>query len=324
VDKFDRITQLHAVLRARRTAISLADLKNRLECSKATLLRAINTLRDHLGAPLIFDKDANGYRYQDAKGLPKFELPGLWFTANELQALVVLQRLLGDIGGGLLEEHLGPLTQRLNDLTRHRRLNLGHVAARLRFPAMAARPTGRAFQLAASATLQRKKLRLKYHARGSDQQTERTVSPQRLIHYREAWYLDGWDEGKQDHRSFSVDRILEATILDEPAKDIPEAELDDHYATSYGIFSGKPDKVAVLHFTPARARWVAAEQWHPNQEHKYLDDATYELRIPYRDHRELVLDILRHGSQVKVVEPTELADQVQSEIKQALARYKTT
>ena len=106
MDKFDRIFQLHAILASRRTAIPLADLMARLECSKSTLLRAINTLKNQLNAPVVFDAAAGGYKYGNPEG-QAFELPGLWFNANELQALAIMQRLLKDAGGGLLEEHLG-------------------------------------------------------------------------------------------------------------------------------------------------------------------------------------------------------------------------
>src|ERR1700752_725122 len=106
MDKFDRIFQLHAILSSRRTAIPLEELMARLECSKSTLHRAINTLRDQLNAPVVFDAEAGGYRYarsNNESGEGKaFELPGLWFTANELQALAIMQRLLKDAGGGLL------------------------------------------------------------------------------------------------------------------------------------------------------------------------------------------------------------------------------
>ena len=105
------------------------------------------------------------------------------------------------------------------------------------------------------------------------------MSPQRIVHYREAWYLDAWDEGKDALRSFSIDRIVRATVVDERALDVPEAELDEHYSTAYGIFGGKADKVAVLRFTPERARWVADEQWHPQQEGEWLEDGSYELRF---------------------------------------------
>src|ERR1700677_195721 len=275
MDKFDRIFQLHAILASRRTPIPLEDLMARLECSKPTVYRAINVLKDTLHAPVEFHADAGGFLYAVPKGSSAFELPGLWFTPAELQALAVMQRLLKDVGGGLLTEHLGPLSKRLDELTRHRRLNLGEAASRLRFPAIASRPAGPAFQTVASATLQRKKVWIEYHARGTDERSERTVSPQRVTHYRESWYLDCWDEGKDALRSFAIDRILKAVPLDEKARDIPEAELDAHFASSYGIFGGKADKVAVLLFTEERAKWVAEEEWHPKQQGRRLENGTY-------------------------------------------------
>jgi predicted DNA-binding transcriptional regulator YafY len=174
----------------------------------------------------------------------------------------------------------------------------------------------------AAATLQRKKLWIEYHARSSDERSERTVSPQRITHYRESWYLDLWDEGKEALRSFAIDRILKAVPLGEKAVDIPEAELDAHYTSSYGIFGGRADKVAVLRFTKERARWVADEVWHSEQQGKRLDDGSYELKIPYRDSRELVMDILKYGPEVIVIEPSSLMEEVKRQLDEALDRYK--
>ena len=78
----------------------------RLECSKSTLHRAIATLKNHL-APVVFDTNVGGYKYDRAHG-EAYELPGLWFSAYELQALAIMQRLLNDAGGGLLGGALGP------------------------------------------------------------------------------------------------------------------------------------------------------------------------------------------------------------------------
>jgi predicted DNA-binding transcriptional regulator YafY len=321
VDKFDRIFQLHAILSSRRTPIPLEELMAKLECSKSTLHRAINSLKDRLNAPVVFDANAGGYKYGKPETGEAFELPGLWFRAHELQALALMQRLIKDAGGGLLEEHFGALAKRLDELTKHQHLNLGEAAQRLRFPAIAARPAGAAFNTVASATLQRRKVWLEYHARSTDEVTERTVSPQRIVHYREAWYLDAWDEGKDALRSFSIDRIRRATVVDERALEVAENALDEHYATAYGIFGGKADKVAVLRFTPERARWVADEQWHPQQEGTWLADGSYELRIPYRESRELVMDILRQGASAVVVSPSGLQQQVIAELERAAAAY---
>ena len=130
---------VHAILSSRRTPIPLEDLMARLEGSKSTVLRAIATMKDYLNAPIVFDKSAGGYKYDKLEG-EAYELPGLWFSANELQALAIMQRLLEDAGGGLLEEHLGPLATRLQELTRHQHLNLGEAAGRLRFPAVGLDP----------------------------------------------------------------------------------------------------------------------------------------------------------------------------------------
>jgi predicted DNA-binding transcriptional regulator YafY len=89
MDKFDRIFHLHVILADRRTAIPLEDLMARLECSKPTIHRAINFLKDTLRAPVVFDAGAGGYRYAPTSGADAFELTGLWFTPAELQALAV-------------------------------------------------------------------------------------------------------------------------------------------------------------------------------------------------------------------------------------------
>jgi proteasome accessory factor C len=322
VDKFDRIFHLHAILSSRRTAIPLEDLMAKLECSKSTLHRTINALKDYLNAPVVFDAETGGYKYaKESAGEASYELPGLWFTPRELQALAVLQRLLKDAGGGLLEEHLAPLARRLAELTKHQRLNLGEATSRLRFPSIGARPVGKEFDAVASATLQRRKLWIEYHARSTDVRSERTVSPQRITHYRETWYLDAWDEERNGLRSFSVDRIARATVLEAVAFDVPEPELEEHYASAYGIFGGKADKLAVLRFTREAAQWVSDEKWHPRQEGAWLADGRYELRIPYREPRELVMDIMRQGKSVEVIAPDELRAHVREELERAAAQY---
>jgi proteasome accessory factor C len=322
VDKFDRIYELHNILRARRTPISRADLRARLDhCSEPTVYRLIRIMRDFLGAPIEYDEQAGGYYYRrDASGEP-YELPGLWFNAKELQALLVFDRLLENLEPGMLGEHLAPFARRLTQLLEHRRLGLTEAARRVRVLGMASRPVGEWFHVLAGATLQRRKLHLVYHGRERDKVTERVVSPQRLVHYRDNWLLDAWCHLRGDLRTFSVDRVKSARELEEAADDVPERELDEYFASSYGIFAGKANRIAVLRFSRERARWVADERWHPQQSGQYLTDGRYELRIPYRDDRELVMDILRYGPDVEVVGPEALRRAVAERLRLALAHY---
>jgi predicted DNA-binding transcriptional regulator YafY len=324
LDKFDRIYQIHNILRGRRTPISREDLSRLLELrgeTKSSIYRLIREMKNYLKAPIEWSDEHSGYYYRRDSIDGPYELPGLWFNAKELQALLVFDRLFESLEPGLLGEHLAPLSRRVTELLEHKRLGLGEAARRVRVLGLAARPIGEWFSVLASATLQRRKLHLVYHGRERDKITERVVSPQRLVHYRDNWHVDGYCELRKGLRTFSVDRVRSARELDEAADTVPDKELDEYFASSYGIFSGKANKTAVLRFSRERARWVADERWHPQQAGQFLTDGRYELRIPYRDDRELIMDILRHGAQVEVVAPATLRTAVADQLKAALAQY---
>ena len=293
-----------------------------LECSRSSVYRLIDMMRDRLHAPIEADGEQRGFRYQLKPG-HTYQLPGLWFTARELQALVAFRQLLKELEPGLLEEHLSPLSELIEKLIQDKRLHLGEAPRRIRLLGMAARPMGECFRVAASAVLQRHRLLIRYHSRSKDELTERTVSPQRLVRYRDNWYLDAWDHLRNALRSYAVDRLRAAEEMDEPAEEVDDARLDEHFASAYGIFGGKANKTAILRFSRERARWVADERWHPQQSGQFLTDGRYELKIPYRDARELTMDILRHGPEVEVVEPQALREQVAESLRRAVEKYAT-
>ncbi len=122
---------------------------------------------------------------------------------------------------------------------------------------------------------------ISYFARGKGEHTEREISPQRLVYYRNNWYLDAWCHVREDIRAFALDSVCRAEILEKRAKDVAERSLNEVLGSGYGIFSGKNVRWATLRFTSERARWVANERWHARQEGRLLKDGRYELRIPY-------------------------------------------
>jgi predicted DNA-binding transcriptional regulator YafY len=175
------------------------------------------------------------------------------------------------------------------------------------------------FATVGSALLRRKRLRIGYYAKSSDSVSERDVSPQRLVHYRENWYLDAWCHLRKGLRSFAMDGVQHAEILATPAREVAENTLDAMLGGGYGIFSGRKLTWAKLRFSPERARWVALEQWHPKQRGKLQKDGYYVLEIPYADDRELIMDILRHVPEVEVLEPPALREKVVEKLRAGLA-----
>jgi predicted DNA-binding transcriptional regulator YafY len=322
----ERIYQIDQIL-ANRNFVPRKELQERLGISWATLKRDLNYLKDRLHAPIIFDKELGGYRFEkpgEGKRIgPQYELPGLWFTAEEIHALLTMQHLLSNLDtGGLLGPQIKPLLARLTGLLGTADNPVEEVQRRIRIQTVGAREFHLDhFQSVGSALLRRKRLVIRYHARGTDKTTDREVSPQRLIHYRDNWYLDAWCHLRDGLRAFAVDAIEWAEILDKKAKDVADKRLDEVLGSGYGIFSGDEVSWATLRFTPERARWVAAERWHRNQEGRLLKDGSYELKVPYADDRELIMDIMKYGGDCTVMSPQALVKRVGIELERARNQY---
>ncbi len=309
MDRTERFYKIDQLIHEHRL-VTFAELQEALEVSRATLKRDLEYMRNRLNAPIIWDRDAGGYRFDSAENTvgASYELPGLWFNASEVHALLTMQHLLENLApGGILTPHIEPLMARLNSL-------LGaahHSAEEVRRRVLIVSATRRTLPLAhfekiGSALLNRRRLRIRYFARGSGELSEREISPQRLVHYRENWYLDAWCHWREAVRNFAADSIRELDILDTPAKEISAKALSASLGPGYGIIANGEPEWATLRFTAERARWVAQETWHPNQRSRVETDGRFVLEIPFTDHRELIMDILRYGADVEVLAPASL------------------
>jgi predicted DNA-binding transcriptional regulator YafY len=296
-----------------------------LECSESTGKRLIQDLRDRYRHPVVYDKDYGGYRYErDDQDNVSIELPGLWFTEPELFALLTVRKLINDIEPGLFEKEVAPLGRRVEELLADAGADAREVDRRIRITSIGRRQVSdRVFRCCADAVLQRTRIRFTYRTRSrpGDVEAARYVSPQRLVYYRNNWYLDAWDHDRDDLRIFAVDEIRDLTPLREAAQDVDDSVLDERVRGGYGIFAGEATETAVLRFSADRAMWVSKEQWHAKQEGRFLGDGSYELRVPYSQQEELVMDVLRHGDQVEVIEPQSLRRRVADGLRSALGLY---
>jgi predicted DNA-binding transcriptional regulator YafY len=321
MDRYERISTLHRILKSARYPVPLARLMDELSCSRATAYRDIAFLRDALGAPIDSDGDQAAFHYATVEA-ERFELPGLWLTSEELQALLALNELVGRTGPGILASALAPFRTRIDRLLSDQNDGKNFPLERIRVIGSGTRKVDEStFRHGASAVLGRKRLKFNYRARSTNEPTARTVSPQRLTHYRDNWYLDAWDHQREGLRSFALDRITRAEVRDEAALDRDEAELNQHLASSYGIFSGAPKAMATIRFSPHAARWVADEHWHSQQQGQWLNDGRYELKLPYSNSRELLMDVLKYGPDAEIVAPVSLREEMKIMLQLAIGAY---
>jgi predicted DNA-binding transcriptional regulator YafY len=310
MDRTERFYQIDQLLQSG-GVVPIERFLRTLGVSRATFKRDLEYLRDRLNAPIEWDRFEGGYRYGKRADGPAFALPGMWFNASEAHALLMMQQLLAELQPGLLRALLGSGDHAAEEVERRVRLfSAARRALRVRH-----------FEAVATATLKRRRLAIDHFSRQDGTTTSRTISPQQLIFYRENWYVVAWCHLREAVRSFAVDAIERAELLDAAARNVPQKQLDELIDSGYGIFSGKEVSWARLRFAPERARWVADETWHPKQRGHYEPDGHWVLELPYADPRELIMDILKHGSSVQVLAPASLRREVQRELAAAQRAY---
>jgi predicted DNA-binding transcriptional regulator YafY len=313
-----RIAKIVRLIRKKRV-VPMRQFREEFEgISEKTITRDIDFLRDRFECPIEWSRSKGGWVIDDNG---QFELPGVWFEASEVFALLMMLRLVKGVQPGLLEDHLGPLENRLR-----RMLSVGapkaNLEGKVKLIHFAPRKVDpKHFQVLASALLDGKKVHLKYWVRERQELTERTVSPQQLTHYRENWLLDAWCHWRGGLRSFSLDSIRQVQVLDEQADRLSREQMDEHFQSGYGIFAGQAKHRARLKFSPRRAETVSLETWHPDETSETLDDGSYLLEVPYSNDEELVVDLLRHGPEVEVLGPPELRQKVYETLCSAAEKY---
>lgn len=303
--------------------VDMARLEKELEVHVSTIKRDLEYMRSRLFAPIVYDDDRKGYHLDKLNpDYQKYRLPGLWFNAREIHAILTLQHYFADVSPHLLGKQVTPLSTKLRELLKGTNYNQKEIADKIKIIHLGRRESKDAvFEKVADALMTSKRIKIRYHNRGKDEYRDREVSPLRLVHYRENWYLDGWCHVEKALRIFSVDAIEEAWLTTKRAKKVDKVAHDKHVTAGYGMFSGEMVQWAKLRFSAKRSRWVAQEQWHPNQRRELDDEDRIILEVPYSDDRELIMDIMKYGPDVQVLEPDSLRERVKTDLMRAASLY---
>ena len=323
MDRTERFYKIESLIRSR-GVVPFDHMRSALEVSRATLNRDLQYLRDRMNAPIVFDRDKGGYRFEDRGAEKPHELPGVWFSEQEVHALMTMNQMLAELDdSGILARHLRQLQERLEQMLAGSGRVRMEFTRRIKVIGTARRKSGgEFFGVISSALLTRKRLLVNYTSHSDRVSKKWELSPQRLVHHRHAWYLDAWCHLTNSLRTFSLDAFKSATILDEFAEKLSFMRIEEELDGAYGIIRGGPVRWATLVFSAHEAHWVSREEWHPQQKACWLDDGRYELRVPYADPTELAMDVLRHGENVAVApDSPELRAVVTEKLRKALAQY---
>ena len=220
MDRSERFYKIQGMLQ-NRGVVRTQEFLDELEVSKATFKRDLEYLRDRMRAPIVYDRHEEAYRFD--MGVADKEL---W----QLPGLLVHGR--GDAGAA----HDGQAARRpaarraergrraaaqtaARPCSSPRQHSADDIAKRIRILAIGSRKVEPAhFRALSTALLSRRRLRIRHQRRQDGEVLEREVSPQRLVHYRDNWYLDAWCHKRQAVRTFGVDAIEAVAVSDKAAE----------------------------------------------------------------------------------------------------------
>ena len=322
-----RLRDIVAILEARNYPVPVEVFLNELGMSLSAFKRDLAILRDQMQAPIVWkrgDEDnPRGYALED-KGWSsgKLGLPNAWFSSAEIYALLMIDEFASHIGPGLLTEHLAPLITRITLALSAANDSPQDIRSKVKILASASKRINTPFfEVVAQSTIRQQQLKILYFTRSKNERSERLVSPQRLIHYKENWYLIAWCHKAEGLRMFALDAIEAANSIKDAAVSIEVKRIDELIGGNFGIYSGGKRQWAKLKFTAVQALWVEAEVWHSEQKTTLNEDGSLVMEIPYSNPKELMLDILRFGPDVMVLEPPSLRQAVKERLQKASSQY---
>lgn len=296
-----------------------------LQVSAPTVKRDLRYMREQLGAPIRYSKQRGGYFYDVSDKEPR-QLVGRprknprpqpqrlarkqWYTSEELYVLASTVSLLGQLSEdkqSAIFQELEPLRARVSSL-----LCLGEIEPKellRRVKIVSPRVPYEeppAFETIGAALSIRRRVLINYYSASRGEHSSRTISPMRLVHYKNRWYVDAYCHQSEGLRTFLIENIESAEVLEESAIRYSLEKVKQELDAGYGIFHGAQLQEAHIHLPANRVAYVLREAWHSDQKVVANEDGSAELYVPYSNPTEIVGEILRWGAGVEVKAPEAL------------------
>ncbi len=159
-------------------------------------------------------------------------------------------------------------------------------------------------------------LTLEYYSASRDTLSARTVDPIRVVLINDSSYLEAWCRESEGVRLFRFDRIVDATVLDQPSMPPGPAVAAP---TDTSLFDGDPGlPTATLRIAP-QAAWMF--DYYPMRVLAESADGSCEAAMTYASEEWMARLLLGFGSEVTVLSPPELVDRMRSAAVAALEAY---
>jgi proteasome accessory factor C len=281
----------------------LADVAEKAGVPEGTVLRDIQSISERFEAPGGFVEGLQIYIAPEGVSVySNHLLRPMRLTRGELCAL--------ELGLTMLRRERTPEEHRAIDgaLGRLREaiVKLPADDAGDAVTASAPVPPGRLEHLRAFREAQRehRKVRLRYHAGGDREPSQRIVCPYAIVFASGMWYTVAHCESSDGVRFFRLDRVEDVQLLD--ARFEPSTPPSVEEIVRQGrAFQRDGAGTLTLRYSARIARWIAEREGKP-----LAEDGSLTLDHPLADTEWAVRHVLQYGPDATVLEPAEVREAV--------------
>jgi predicted DNA-binding transcriptional regulator YafY len=292
---------------------STAQLSRIFGVSRRTLFRDLKELQN-IGIEPLFSPEHKGYKIPPEQFLPPINLN----LQEALSILLLVHKMRGQIqlpfkhsallAALKIESTLPPRIRRYCELA------LARISAKAGAQAPVDGPLSLdgVFGTIQSAIAQKRKVQIRYDSFFDANVIDYTLSPYHIFYNQRAWYVIGRSSLNKTLRTFKLNRIKQADVLDEHFEDGNNFDLADYIGCAWSMIPEGRIYHVRLKFAPKVAGNVAEVHWHKSQTVTRNHDGSAVLEFRVDGLNEITWWILGYGDQVEVLAPASLHQSIAS------------
>ena len=300
-------------------SVNCRTLAERCEVSEKTILRHIDQMKSLHDAPIKYDYAKKSYYYTEKS----YKLPLISMNESDLFAIAIAEKTLKEHEGTPIYEKLRRIFFKLGRYLPEK-VSLESAWVDSKISVNPGRHTNIRPDIWTDVTraLQNNRtLKIAYQKPSAVKANYRKVDPYHVVSYQGDWYLIGFCHLREEVRTFSISRIKKVKTLNDTFM-IPENfDYQESWRNCFGIFKGENDIKITIRFSSESAPYVKEREWHPSQVLKENKDGSILLSLTTNHLDEIKRWVLFWGSGAEVLEPSELRELLELELKDALAAY---
>lgn len=281
-----------------------ADLSRVFGVSRRTLFRDLRELK-HIGIEPLFSPQHKGYKIAPEQFLPPINLNlqealSLLLLVHKMRNQVQLPYKSSALLAALkIESSLPP---RIRHYCQHA---LERITAKTNAQAHIDGPLSLdgIFSTIQFAITQRRKVKIHYDSFFEKTAINCILSPLHIFYNQRAWYCIGRSSLHKSVRTFKLNRIKKADVLDEGFSDGENFDLADYLGCAWSMIPEGRIHHVRLKFAPKVASNVAEVQWHHSQNAVRNPDGSVNMEFRVDGLNEITWWILGYGDQVEVLAP---------------------